>query len=50
MLNWVTRHENVVAIPKSAKPEHTEENANSVSVRFSDDEYRAISNAFTGTA
>jgi diketogulonate reductase-like aldo/keto reductase len=46
MLNWVTRHENVVAIPKSANLEHTEENANSVSVRLSEEEYRAISSAF----
>ena len=46
MLSWVTRHDNVIAIPKSAKLEHAEENAKSVSVRLSDDEYRAVSRAF----
>ncbi len=42
MLNWVTRHEDVFAIPKSAKAGHIEENAASVSVRFSDSEYGLI--------
>jgi diketogulonate reductase-like aldo/keto reductase len=46
MLNWVTRQDNVVAIPKSAKPERVEENANSVATRLSDDEYRLVSSAF----
>jgi diketogulonate reductase-like aldo/keto reductase len=46
VLNWVTREENVVAIPKSAKSEHSEENANSVSQRLSQDEYRMVSRAF----
>jgi diketogulonate reductase-like aldo/keto reductase len=46
MLNWVTRHENVVAIPKSAKIRHAEENANAVSMRFSQNEYAQISRAF----
>ncbi len=46
MLSWVTRHENVVAIPKSARVSHTEENANSVASRLSEDEYRSISRAF----
>jgi diketogulonate reductase-like aldo/keto reductase len=45
VLNWVTREENVVAIPKSAKSEHAEENANSVSNRLSQDEYRLVSQA-----
>jgi diketogulonate reductase-like aldo/keto reductase len=45
-LNWVTREENVIAIPKSAKPEHAEENANAVSVRLDPDEYAQISRAF----
>jgi len=44
-LNWVTFRENVVAIPKSAKKEHTEENAASVSVRLSEADYRLISRA-----
>ena len=42
MLNWVTRSECVVAIPKSADVKHVEENASSVSVRFSEEEYRTI--------
>ncbi len=42
-LNWVTFKENVVAIPKSASKEHTEENAASVSVRLSPEDYRLIS-------
>jgi len=46
MLNWVTRDENVVAIPKSAKLEHMDENANSVSVRLGPDDYQMISEAF----
>ncbi len=46
MLNWVTRKKNVVAIPKSAKASHAEENAVSVSVRFTEAEYDLISNSF----
>ena len=42
MLNWVTRSECVVAIPKSADVKHVEENASSVSARFSEEEYRTI--------
>jgi diketogulonate reductase-like aldo/keto reductase len=42
MLNWVTRNECVVAIPKSAEVKHVEENATSVSVRLSEEEYRTI--------
>lgn len=39
MLNWVTRDEQVVAIPKAADIAHLEENASSVSVRFTAVEY-----------
>ncbi len=45
MLNWVTRHEQVVAIPKSVDVGHLEENAASVSVRFDAAEYEEISAA-----
>jgi diketogulonate reductase-like aldo/keto reductase len=45
-LNWVTRNQNVIAIPKSASPKHAEENAKSVSIRFTEDEYERISAAF----
>lgn len=47
-LNWVTRHGSVVAIPKAAKLDHAEENATSVSVRFTPEEYERISLAFEG--
>ncbi len=43
MLNWVTRHEEVLAIPKAARVDHVEENASSVSVRMSQKEYETIS-------
>jgi len=42
MLNWVTRDEAVVAIPKAARVDHVEENAASVSVRLSPSEYGSI--------
>jgi len=42
MLNWVTRQEQVVAIPKAARIAHLEENAASVSVRFTESEYEEI--------
>jgi diketogulonate reductase-like aldo/keto reductase len=42
MLNWVTRNEQVVAIPKATNPVHLEENASSVSVRFDAAEYEQI--------
>jgi len=35
MLNWVTRNEQVVAIPKAANIKHQEENSSSIAVRFS---------------
>ncbi len=43
MLNWVTRDENVVAIPKAASIQHQEENAASVGVRLEPHEYDLIS-------
>jgi diketogulonate reductase-like aldo/keto reductase len=42
MLNWVTRNEQVVAIPKATNPVHLEEDAASVSVRFEGAEYEQI--------
>ena len=39
MLNWVTRDEAVVAIPKATSTSHLEENASAVSVRFTPAEY-----------
>ena len=43
MLNWVTRNDRVIAIPKAATPSHLEENASSVSVRLEPGEYDLIS-------
>ena len=43
MLNWVTRDEQVVAIPKAANLGHIRENASSVSARFTSGEYESIS-------
>jgi diketogulonate reductase-like aldo/keto reductase len=43
MLNWVTRSEQVVAIPKAADIAHLEENASSVDVRMTESEYAQIS-------
>ena len=42
MLNWVTRSDRVVAIPKSSNIKHMEENASSVSVRLTEEEYRSF--------
>ncbi|MDE1853892.1 MAG: aldo/keto reductase [Thaumarchaeota archaeon] len=42
MLNWVTRDEQVVAIPKATNLAHLEENASSVSVRFDAAEYERL--------
>ena len=45
MLNWVTRHERVVAIPKAVDVSHLEENASAVSVRLTGSEYSRIARA-----
>ena len=45
MLNWVTRDEHVVAIPKSASVSHLEENVESVRTRFEPSDYDLISAA-----
>jgi diketogulonate reductase-like aldo/keto reductase len=44
-LNWVTFKDRVVAIPKSAKREHTEENAGAVSSRLTEEDYKLISSS-----
>jgi diketogulonate reductase-like aldo/keto reductase len=46
MLNWVTYKESVVAIPKSSKVEHVEENAAAVSRRMTGDDYQVLSRIF----
>ena len=45
MLNWVTRNEQVVAIPKAGNIKHQEENASSIALRFSAEDYEKISSA-----
>jgi diketogulonate reductase-like aldo/keto reductase len=45
MLNWVTRNQQVVAIPKATNLSHLEENVSSVSKRFSASEYEQVSAA-----
>ena len=45
MLNWVTRNDQVVAIPKASNVRHQEENASSVATRFSAAEYDKMSSA-----
>ena len=42
MLNWVTRNEQVVAIPKAGNINHQEENAASIAVRFSAADYETM--------
>ena len=42
MLNWVTRNEQVVAIPKAGSIKHQEENASSIAVRFSAADYERM--------
>ncbi len=44
-LNWVTRNEQVLAIPKSSNIKHMEENAGSVSIRFTRSEYESMTKA-----
>ena len=42
ILNWVTRNERVLAIPKAADLAHLEENASAVNQRMTEDEYAQI--------
>lgn len=42
MLNWVTRHEQVVAIPKSGSVKHMEENASSISAELTPEEFARL--------
>jgi diketogulonate reductase-like aldo/keto reductase len=46
MLNWVTYRDPVVAIPKASNVEHVEENARSVDIRLSPNDFRALSGLF----
>jgi diketogulonate reductase-like aldo/keto reductase len=45
MLSWVTRSEQVVAIPKAASIAHLEENASSVATRLTSAEYDQLADA-----
>ncbi len=42
MLNWVTREEQVLAVPKASNLDHLEQDATSVSVRFTESEYGSV--------
>lgn len=46
MLNWVTYPEPVVAIPKAGQVSHIEENASSVDIRISENDYKILSRKF----
>ena len=46
MLNWVTRKDSVVAIPKAAHLKHVEENAESIARRLSSEDYEILSRIF----
>ena len=45
MLNWVTRNEQVVAIPKAVDITHLEEDASSISIRLDDSDYEQMGKA-----
>jgi len=47
MLNWVTFRESVTTIPKAAKVEHVEENADSVRIRLLQEDYDSLSKKFS---
>ena len=46
MLAWVLRHENVIAIPKSAKPERVRENAQAADIILSAEDLTELDRAF----
>jgi hypothetical protein len=45
-LAWVTRHDDVIAIPKAVEPEHVRLNAAAASLTLSSEDLRAIDRAF----
>ena len=49
-LNFLTRHPNVFAIPKTTHPEHIKENAGAVGWKLSAQEMDAIDRAFPAPA
>lgn len=46
-LNWLISHPSVIAIPKSANPEHIKENAAATDFVLLDEDFREISKIFT---
>jgi diketogulonate reductase-like aldo/keto reductase len=46
ILNWVTYKDRVVTIPKASRKDHVEENARSLDVRITLNDYQALSKAF----
>ncbi|KAB7896554.1 aldo/keto reductase [Rouxiella sp. S1S-2] len=49
-LAWVTRSDNVIAIPKAVQPTHVEENAAALTLRLNPDEIALIEQAFPAPA
>lgn len=45
-LNWLTRQENVVAIPKASNPDHLRDNAGALGWRLNDDDSRRLAESF----
>jgi diketogulonate reductase-like aldo/keto reductase len=46
-LNWVLRHDSVVAIPKAANMDHVRENAEVVEWKLSSEDYQKLAKAFS---
>jgi diketogulonate reductase-like aldo/keto reductase len=49
MLNWVTRRDGVIAIPKAGRVDHVEQNATSASPRFTSEEYDSMADRAVAT-
>lgn len=45
-LAWVLRHDDVIAIPKAAKPEHVQDNHRALDLRLSKQDFRELDEAF----
>jgi diketogulonate reductase-like aldo/keto reductase len=45
-LAWVLRHDDVIAIPKAAKPEHVQDNHLALDLRLSKQDFRELDEAF----
>jgi diketogulonate reductase-like aldo/keto reductase len=45
-LAWVLRHDDVIAIPKAAKPEHVQDNHRALALRLSKQDFMELDEAF----